>query len=542
MELEFVTTPQNLEDYKCPTCRKVLLEPHATECCGTHVCRRCLFTDEEKNIIKCPECQRSDTNHIRYKPYEKIIGEFHVYCSNKSRGCGKDMLVGELQDHLQVCQYVEVTCSYGCGESLLRKDLKDHEENQCPKRPTNCEYCNDSGEFKFITSAEHLESCPDYPVECPKQCKDGEEVRRVKRKDLAKHSKVCPLEPVECPDCHNNEILRQDQVKHGKICLKRKTTCVHGCGTEGAYDYITELHTKECPEISVKCPRKCESTPIKRKMLSEHAKRCPLEPVDCPFKHAGCRKNLVRQDLADHMESSQQSHILKLNGAYHHHVELSSQVRTLIANEVCKMESKVPKPKQTGGVSMGASNAPMLGMDPEIIRKSFNYIKTALNPCLKFKGSQDVLHFRATELPTVYFYVTIGPGYDLRFGLTSINIDGKGSSMRIDCEDNSEKVQQVNNIDSCWVLRVKVTPLTGGKPAIREIQLNQCLPSNNQDCVDKLASANRGQKKVAKDIEFHANKREELDTEISLKSTICPMCKFENTIDSVTCSMCKKHL
>ena len=518
MELDFVTTPQNLEDYKCPTCQKVLLEPHATECCGTHVCRRCLFTDEDKNIIKCPECQRSDINHIRYKPYEKIIGEFHVYCSNKSRGCGKDMLVRELQNHLQICQYVEVTCSYGCGESLLRKDLKDHEENQCPKRPTNCEYCNDRAEFKFITSAEHLESCPDYPVECPKQCKDGEEVCRVKRKDLARHSKVCPLEPVECPDCHDKEILRQDQVKHGKICLKRKTTCVHECGTEGAYDYITELHTEECPEISVECPQKCESKPIKRKMLSEHAKSCPLEPVDCPFKHAGCRENLVRKDLADHMESSQQSHILKLNGAYHHYVELSSQVRELIAYEVCKMKSKI-------------SNAPRPGL--QIISESVDYIKTALNPSLKIR-SQDVLHFRATELPMVYFYVTLGPGYDLRFSLTSINIDGNGSSMRISCEYNSEKVPQVS-IDSCWVLRVKVTPLTGGKPAIRDIQLNKCLPSiNNQDCVDQLASANHGLKKIADDIVF---KKEELDTEISLK-WICPSCKYENTYDSVSCAYC----
>ena len=64
----------------------------------------------------------------------------------------------------------------------------------CLKRQVMCQYCATFGPHNEINSS-HIEECGDYPVKCPRGCKDGE---KLKRKELEHHATECELEPVKC--------------------------------------------------------------------------------------------------------------------------------------------------------------------------------------------------------------------------------------------------------------------------------------------------------------------------------------------------------
>ena len=82
-ELNFVAEAKELEEYLCPVCTKVLVDPHATECCGQHFCEQCLkkwFREQGRTI--CPHCRSTKFIHSRYLPLKRKINELLVYCSN----------------------------------------------------------------------------------------------------------------------------------------------------------------------------------------------------------------------------------------------------------------------------------------------------------------------------------------------------------------------------------------------------------------------------------------------------------------------------
>ncbi len=126
---------------------------------------------------------------------KRTIDSLKIYCPNRSKGCDKITTLGECNQHLEMCLFVEVSCTKKCGEKMLRKELQDHEDNKCPNRLVQCQYCNTEGMHKEITTKFHLDKCFFLPISCPNNC--GYE--KIPRMNLADHQKVCPLEPVKCP-------------------------------------------------------------------------------------------------------------------------------------------------------------------------------------------------------------------------------------------------------------------------------------------------------------------------------------------------------
>ncbi len=126
---------------------------------------------------------------------KRVIDSLKIYCPNRSKGCDKITTLGECNQHLEKCLFVEVSCTKKCGERMLRKELQDHEDNKCPNRRVQCQYCTLEGMHKEITAKRHLDKCPRFLVSCPNNC--GHE--KIQRKNLADHQKVCPLQPVKCP-------------------------------------------------------------------------------------------------------------------------------------------------------------------------------------------------------------------------------------------------------------------------------------------------------------------------------------------------------
>ena len=290
-ELDFVVEPS--EDFLCPICAKVFVEPHITECCGQHFCEQCLTKwFKELGSVICPHCRSINFAHIRYLPMKRKINDLRVYCSNKKDGCTSITTVSQLESHLSECSYTTVKCPLNCALSLLRKDVIGHCTNDCQNRISTCKYCKKRDKYYVITGLQHVMSCPDIPVGCPKNCPDG---RSVKRKDLDTHRLNCPLESVHCSKC-NAEMLRQQLSNHRlNKCPKRIIACLF-CRTLMTFDSVNS-HVNKCLEYPVVCPRQCRiGGSLKRKDLKEHASTCPLEPEVCK----DCLVEIIRKDMANH--------------------------------------------------------------------------------------------------------------------------------------------------------------------------------------------------------------------------------------------------
>ncbi len=182
------------EDHQCTICSNILTDPVLIECCGQLFCDGCLKKWLRKQKT-CPHCREAKFAFIKDKRMKRVIDSLKIYCPNRSKGCDKITTLGECNQHLEKCLFVEVSCTKKCGERMLRKELQDHEDNKCPNCRVQCQYCTLEGMHKEITAKSHLDECAGFPVSCPNNC--GHE--KIQRKNLADHQKVCPLEPVKCP-------------------------------------------------------------------------------------------------------------------------------------------------------------------------------------------------------------------------------------------------------------------------------------------------------------------------------------------------------
>ena len=253
----------------CQICAKVLREPHLAVCCGQHFCESCLnrwFKQHRKQ--SCPHCRAEGKafSHVINKGLRSEINQLKVKCSNHDKGCKWTGELGALNTHLKSdkgCGFVEVNCpNQCCGElhsdftypvqSIQRKDLDRHLKTECDLRQYQCEYCGYKDTYHNITGKGH-------------------------------------------PSAHE-----------ANISVFISPDLLH-------YD---PPHYDECPEFPLTCPNKCGAMSIKRKNMHSHHSWCPQEPVQCPFAEAGCKEDLHRCQLEDHMTSSVQQHLLLVMNDY----------------------------------------------------------------------------------------------------------------------------------------------------------------------------------------------------------------------------------
>ena len=251
-ELNFVKDVPN--EYSCMICAKLLNEPHLTDCCGQHFCQVCLERWFERQGRKiCPHCRSERFTHILYIPLKRKIDLLQVYCTYKKNGCEEITTVGQLNSHTDKCGFAVVACTQNCGEIGLRKDLEQHRYYVCLKRMTRCNYCSLIDHFDVITG-QHTAVCLEYPVQCPKRCTQG---AQMKRKDLPQHATECPLESVDCDfrevGC-DAFILRKDLNSH-----LESNTQLH-------LRKMMAFYREENMKLKEEC--KCLSSQVQRLMLN----------------------------------------------------------------------------------------------------------------------------------------------------------------------------------------------------------------------------------------------------------------------------------
>ena len=96
--------------------------------------------------------------------------------------------------------------------------------------------------------------------------------------------------------------------QHTATCLKRPWECQH-CKFVTTSNLKKE-HAEQCTKYPIPCPNECEVGSIPRCDVEKHCAECPLEPVACEFADVGCNVKIARRDLKQHMEESQQQHLL----------------------------------------------------------------------------------------------------------------------------------------------------------------------------------------------------------------------------------------
>lgn len=199
-ELTFLHQPSELLDLECPICLQVMAEPNIVSCCGHHFCGGCIAKSQKTSNF-CPLCKGQSYTAMVDRGLQRRIHGLMVRCIYHNRSC---TWVGELQhlsDHMNrrkregECPYSDAPCVNGCGFKTERQALERHEKNNCQKRTVNCTYCQASGIYEVIVSS-HLQTCPNYPIHCPNECKIE---FKLPRRRMNSHLKdECPLVDVKC--------------------------------------------------------------------------------------------------------------------------------------------------------------------------------------------------------------------------------------------------------------------------------------------------------------------------------------------------------
>ena len=280
--------------FLCQICAKVLREPHLAVCCGKHFCESCLKRwFNQKSQKSCPHCRASGKafSHVIHKGVKSEINQLLIICSNHTKGCMWTGELGVLKTHLesdQGCGFVVVNCPNRCYihdqtlTSVLRKDVDRHLTAECSLRQYQCEYCGHKDTYHNITGRGIAGRSS--PV-------------TLSLKPLLSHVSELTL-----ADPFGYETYSRGHFQSGPF---------HTGSFQMTSQPVKETpHYDVCPEFPLTCPNKCGARNVKRKNMDSHHSECPQEDVQCPFAEAGCKEDLRRCQLDDHMTSSIQQHLL----------------------------------------------------------------------------------------------------------------------------------------------------------------------------------------------------------------------------------------
>ena len=163
--------------FVCPRCKGILRE-------------LCISTDGEQFCSCCKK--EGEQTHPNIHMNNAILC-FKCYCPLLSRGCDWLGTLGDCENHLDTCGYVQEMCKLKCGVVLQRNDHVTHEKENCVERIVKCEHCEKN--FKFCGLTEHLDVCPKVEVSCELKC--GLVMCRDK---VVEHiDRDCKEKEIECP-------------------------------------------------------------------------------------------------------------------------------------------------------------------------------------------------------------------------------------------------------------------------------------------------------------------------------------------------------
>ena len=203
-----------------------------------------------------------------------------------------------------------------CGQKICRQCL---DPDNPEKKP--CRLCGESG-FTYLPDRGLERSMKELEVRCTYK-KDGcewvgklgeLELHLNRGPDRENQRQECQFVGVGCQYKCGEWFQRRHIAAHeSKGCPKRPYTCDHCQAYQAVYDDVVQNHYPQCNKYPVACPNKCRESPFERHQLESHLKdECPLVQVACPYQYAGCRAELVRKDIPQHIETEMSLHLALL--------------------------------------------------------------------------------------------------------------------------------------------------------------------------------------------------------------------------------------
>ncbi|XP_028415459.1 cilia- and flagella-associated protein 58-like isoform X2 [Dendronephthya gigantea] len=121
-----------LHGFKCCICQCVLNEPRLCEAEEHKFCLNCI-SQHLPNSQTCPECRQHLTLETLKCPgnyFNNILSELRIKCEYMNRGCPEHVELGNLQNHVNNCEYRPVTCEE-CHLEVNAKDEDNHKKSFC---------------------------------------------------------------------------------------------------------------------------------------------------------------------------------------------------------------------------------------------------------------------------------------------------------------------------------------------------------------------------------------------------------------------------
>ena len=257
----------------------------------------------------------------------------------------------------QVCMTVlqEPHLTECCGQHFCKGCLESWFKRKGRKSCPHCRKVN----FAHIVSKPLQRKINELKVFCSnrdKGCKAILNLEELKSHLLVSNDFGCDYVSIPCSNECGQLAFRGEMDSHQKKCTKRLEVCTH-CKDLMTHDSLDD-HYLICEEIVIFCHRKCGQK-LRRCNLKVHEDTCPYVPVKCPFYDAGCKENLTRKELTDHVANNSNSHLMKVMASYSmlkaDHDSLQATVKTVkkefadfksqAAVEVTRMKEVIDEPK-----------------------------------------------------------------------------------------------------------------------------------------------------------------------------------------------------
>jgi len=117
----------------------------------------------------------------------------------------------------------------------------------------------------------------------------------------------------KCQLCENS-LKRMVMERHLKLfCMMREESCKY-CEKVLIWKNMKEHHLGDCPRYIVSCPQRCFQKNLERCQIEEHLKTCMNTVVDCRYKCYGCKVQVKRKDVSNHMYDDVAGHLDLLEG------------------------------------------------------------------------------------------------------------------------------------------------------------------------------------------------------------------------------------
>ena len=133
------------ETLHCIICTNVIKDPVMCQRNEHLFCRACI-TIHLMYSNTCPTCMEPLTVETlrQARTAMNLLSELKIHCEFYKRGCGKFVLLGDLERHVADCGFAPAVCSNeGCQLEVNKQDLLHHETTVCELRRVKCHSCSE---------------------------------------------------------------------------------------------------------------------------------------------------------------------------------------------------------------------------------------------------------------------------------------------------------------------------------------------------------------------------------------------------------------